>query len=162
MPFALTRTNTMTDPWEMSNYIHLKKWLMKHGATKTELFRCSGIEGIRALLPNYGFPRPDAHAAEEAAAVRESAVERSPSPVFIDRARSDNVEDFVAQLEAKAQHVKDLEHDNELLTIKEKEAAVTVAAPLTLPPCSSPPPPRQPDHEPLPHPRRPPSENRNK
>ena len=130
MPLPLTRTDTETDPWQITKYIQLKKWMLSHGASKQELFECNGLLGMQDLLPKYGFPRPEGGPVRESEPDPETEPTPPSSPirasqVIVDRSRSDNVEDFKAHLAAKAEHIKALEHDNKLLVAKEAEALVT-------------------------------------
>ena len=53
------------DPWSVTSYLKLKKWLLAHGATKTELFNASGLQGLQRLLPDYGVPKPGAEPPKE-------------------------------------------------------------------------------------------------
>ena len=46
------------DPWTLTSYMKLKKWLLAHGATKNELYHIIGVAGMQALLPEYGAPKP--------------------------------------------------------------------------------------------------------
>ena len=62
--FRQALTSAATDPWELTSYIQLKKWLIAHGASQDELVAARGLQGMQQLLPAYGFPEPQAGSSE--------------------------------------------------------------------------------------------------